>query len=276
MESKSELRCKRIWVQDVRVSAELLETRLNALRGERGTHSSPAQDALDAGVVLRLEAARNAALRRDPVPSRVGNWWRGTLIEAAYQNLHAAESLIALLYTVDEVEAEIPEAAARVEAGLARDDPRRIAALELLDGKRGEPGRRERLSKAIEVGFGSSDADHARLRSFRNTVLIAAAVLTVLLVIFTLYVLSNPNDVPFCFTPAGGHTVCPSGDSTPSRHDVVAVAILGVLGGMLSGIVSIKNMQGTSVPYDVPGALALLKLPLGALSAVAALIAIRG
>ena len=35
-------------------------------------------------------------------------------------------------------------------------------------------------------------------------------------------------------------------------------------------------MQGTASPYNVPQALALLKLPLGAVSAIGALIAIRG
>ena len=35
-------------------------------------------------------------------------------------------------------------------------------------------------------------------------------------------------------------------------------------------------MRGTSTPYDVPASLAFLKVPTGALTAIAALIAIRG
>jgi hypothetical protein len=70
--------------------------------------------------------------------------------------------------------------------------------------------------------------------------------------------------------------VCASGTSAASGHDVVTVALLGCLGGLFAAILAIKNMQGTSIPYNVPQALALLKLPLGALSAIGGLIAIRG
>ena len=54
------------------------------------------------------------------------------------------------------------------------------------------------------------------------------------------------------------------------------MTLLGSLGGLLAAIIAIKNMRGTASPYNVPQALALLKLPLGAVSAMGALIAIRG
>ncbi len=266
---------KRIWAQDVEVSAEILETRLDAIAAGSTTWS-PCQQAIEAGVRNRIAAARDAALGRDPLPGRLSNWWRGTLIDAAYQNLHAAECLIVGLYSPAQVEAEIPEAVARVEAGLHRDDPRRSAALRLLDGDAEDPASRERLAKAVEVGFGASDTEHAQLRNFRNTVLGGAAALGAVLVMFVVYVARNPTDVPFCFSPAGRAMVCASGASAPTGHDVVTVTLLGALGGLLATILSLRNIEGTSVPYDVPKALAVLKLPLGALCAIGALIAIRG
>jgi hypothetical protein len=54
------------------------------------------------------------------------------------------------------------------------------------------------------------------------------------------------------------------------------VALLGLLGGGLSGAFSLRSLQGTSTPYDVPVALALLKLPSGALSALVGLLFVRG
>jgi hypothetical protein len=57
---------------------------------------------------------------------------------------------------------------------------------------------------------------------------------------------------------------------------VVVVVLLGLLGGSLAAAVSIRNLRGTQTPYDVPIALSLLKAPAGALTAVGALIAIRG
>ena len=49
-----------------------------------------------------------------------------------------------------------------------------------------------------------------------------------------------------------------------------------MLGGGLSAAVSLRGLQGTSTPYDVPVALALLKLPSGALSALVGLLFVRG
>ncbi len=266
--------CKRVWAQDVNVAADVMETKLDELRVSTASWT-PAQQAVEDGVRRRLEAARRATLRRDPVPGALSNWWRGTLVDAAYQNLHAAESMVVTLYGRDDIEAEVPEAVARVEAGLDRDDPRRIAALQLLDGPPTDRGRAARLAKAVEVGFGASDAEYARLRNFRNTVLGGAFTMSLLLVAFVVYVYWNPTDVPFCFSGTEG-AVCASGAAAPSGHDVLTVALLGTLGGLLAAILAIKNMHGTASPYNVPQALALLKLPLGAVSAIGALITIRG
>ena len=99
--------------------------------------------------------------------------------------------------------------------------------------------------------------------------------MSLLLLAFVVYVYWNPTDVPFCFSGAEG-AVCASGAAAPSGHDVLTVTLLGTLGGLLAAILAIKNMHGTASPYNVPQALALLKLPLGAVSAIGALITIRG
>lgn len=150
-----------------------------------------------------------------------------------------------------------------------------MPALQLLAGSPTDNGRTARLAKAVEIGFGASDAEYLRLRNFRNTVLGGAGAMSVLLLAFVIYVYRNPTDVPFCFTGADG-PICASGASVPSGHDVITVTLLGTLGGLLAAILAIKNMQATASPYNVPQALALLELPLGAVTAVGALIAIRG
>ena len=68
---------KRVWAQDVNVAVDVLETRLNATKAGHQSWTG-AQAAIETGVRNRLQAARNATLRRDPVPSGPGNWWRGT------------------------------------------------------------------------------------------------------------------------------------------------------------------------------------------------------
>ena len=100
---------KRVWVQNVLVNAQLLEARLDAaVRRGDGERPDPAAEELEKAVRRLLYSAKRAATRQDPVPGRVANWWRGTLIEAAYQNLHAAEALIVGTYDEDDVKAELP------------------------------------------------------------------------------------------------------------------------------------------------------------------------
>jgi len=98
----------------------------------------------------------------------------------------------------------------------------------------------------------------------------------------------NPTFMPLCFpnelanAEAGASTAqgwnCPTGSGldTAQAADVLVVALLGALGGALAATLSIRNLRGTSTPYDVPVALAILKVPLGALTALLALVAIQG
>jgi hypothetical protein len=279
---------KRVWVQNVLVNARLLEARLDAAHARR-KDNDPAADHLEKAVRRLLKAATDAATRKDPVPGRLTNWWRGTLIEAAYQNLHAAEALIVELYDADDVIAELPEARARNEVALDRDDLRRQAIAELTPELivQDLPRARATLGKAIEVGHAAGDHEHSRLRNFRNAVLIASVVLAILVALFIWFVHENPAQVPLCFTPAPegdapAMLMCPTGEyllagsGGPRGADVIVVALLGLMGAALAAAIAIRNLQGTSTPYDVPFALAALKLPVGVLTAIGGLLALRG
>lgn len=267
---------KRVWVQNVAVQAAVLETRLSAI-GARGD-LAPEQVQLVEGANRLIKSAKDAAFGDNPIPGRWAIWWRGTLIEAAYQNLHAAEALVAGLYSPDEVRAEIPDAVARAEAGMERNDPRRTRTLALLTPVTEIDPRelRERLRKTIEVGYAHADEMHSRLRSFRNLVLGATAAITIFMLAFILIVWQNPTWVPMCFRPSSGPQVCATGTGLPSGNDILIVALLGLLGGTLAGAVSISGLKGTATPYDVPTALALLKAPFGAMTAIGSIIVIRG
>ena len=62
----------------------------------------------------------------------------------------------------------------------------------------------------------------------------------------------------------------------PVSADVWIVASLGLLGGALASAVSIRKMTAGSRAYHVPVALALLKVPSGALTAVAGILLLGG
>jgi hypothetical protein len=63
---------------------------------------------------------------------------------------------------------------------------------------------------------------------------------------------------------------------TVSSADYLVVEVAGLLAAAVAGIATLRRMRGTSTPYRVPIALALLKLPAGAVSAVVGLLLIRG
>ncbi|HEY3004029.1 MAG TPA: hypothetical protein VGJ44_16910, partial [Kribbellaceae bacterium] len=125
-----------------------------------------------------------------------------------------------------------------------------------------------------------SDLEHAQLRSFRNILLLAAVSIFVLIVATVAVVVWHPDWMPLCFQttdPAG--MACPTSTGASGHErgaDIIMIALLGALGGALTASLSIRNLKGTSNPYDVPVALAMLKVPLGAFTAILALIAIRG
>jgi hypothetical protein len=186
------------------------------------------------------------------------------------------------VYDDAEIAAEIPSALARAQQTLHRDDPRRFVA----DSLTNQPAIRQRafLRRAIEDAYDALDRQHERLRSFRNIVLVLALFIALLVAITIAGVWAKPSIMPLCFPSSGAAAVrakllnCPTGTNVASSSnlDIFVVALLGLLGGSLAAAVSIRNLRGTSTPYDVPIALALLKVPLGAFTAILGLVAIRG
>ena len=204
--------------------------------------------------------------------------------------MHTARAQMVDLLNEDEVRAEIPMALARAQSTLRRDDPRLIDA-EQMQADASRPGSvnrlRPRLRRLIGDSYEQLDLDHAQLRSFRNVLLLAALSVFILVVAVVVIVSQYPTWIPLCFpkevatatnvTTQGGLN-CPTGSgiSSPRHADIGIVAILGALGGALAATLSIRNLKGTTTPYDVPVALAMLKFPLGAFTAILALVAIQG
>jgi hypothetical protein len=269
---------RRAHVTPVVVGVQVLETRLDVALAQG---LGPDQRAAADGVRRLLRKAEEAAYGDDPKVGPVARWWRGTLVEVSFQNLHAARAQMVDVYADEEVAAEIPAALARSQQALHADDPRRLAGETLT---RMPPGQqRAFLRRAIEDSYDAMDRQHERLRSFRNIILIAALCIGVLVTATILVVHANPTYIPLCFA-ANGESIegvrfnCPTGTGVLTNHgsDIVVVALLGLLGGALAAAVSIRNLRGTSTPYDVPVALALLKVPLGAFTAIVGLVALQG
>jgi hypothetical protein len=271
-------KAKRAHVPVVVVGVQVLETRLDVALAQG---LGPDQRAAADGVRRLLRMAEEAAYGVAPRTSPFGRWWRGTLVESAFQNLHAARAQMVDVYADDELAAEIPAAVARTQQTLHPDDPRRLVGEALPKMATGQ--QRAFLRHAIEDSYDAIDHQHGRLRNFRNIILMAALCIGVLVGATILIVRANPTYIPLCFAANGESAEgvllnCPTGTDVTSNHssDIVVVALLGLLGGALAAAVSIRNLRGTSTPYDVPVALALLKVPLGAFTAILGLVALQG
>jgi hypothetical protein len=63
---------------------------------------------------------------------------------------------------------------------------------------------------------------------------------------------------------------------TTTREDLLLVEMVGLLAAAVAAGAALRRMRGTTTPFGVPVALALLKLPSGALTALLGLVLMRG
>jgi hypothetical protein len=113
--------------------------------------------------------------------------------------------------------------------------------------------------------------------------------------------LLSPTAIPLCFAPeeAGqAVVVCPTAQSAPFSTDqtggatardvddavgdtarpidVLLVALLGLSAAAVATAAAIRGIRGSSEPHGLPVAVAVLKLPTGAVTAILGLLLMRG
>src|SRR5439155_22355065 len=161
------------------------------------------------------------------------------------RNLHAAKILLVDLVADADVDVQVAEVSARMGLVLDRNDPRRTEFEKALQST--DPAvRRAAMKQAMETAYDASDERYARLRDFRNIIVLTAMLITLFVGGLLLAVTSAPRAIPLCFTPSVSTAapaeqpaaqVCPSGErQTPSPGDVLIVAGLGALGGGLAAL----------------------------------------
>jgi hypothetical protein len=272
-------RSKRVggWREIVLARAALIHAQLDATRVD-----TVAWRTTEESVHAHLNVAIDAASHRRGIGLR--DWLTGAQIDAAWANLHNAELVLVSVVSNEDLTAGRHAVVGLVEQTLSKADPRGVIAREqLIDNwPADEPGPAQRAAyrTALQWGFVAADEQYARVRSLRNLILGSALFMLLLAVGMGVLGALRPNLVSLCFTNvvAGGteQLSCPSGGRTPSGWDIFLVELLGLFGGSLSAMVAIRGIRGTSTPYGVPVALALLKLPAGALISLSALLLLGG
>lgn len=159
-------------------------------------------------------------------------------------------------------------------------------------------------SKIVSIARGANSAglrEQLRVRSFRSVLLVSAGMMALLAVLLGVLGALSPASLPLCFQPEqNGQVVviCPTGQSaavavdptggpaqpqidalvntTVRAADITVVELIGLIAASIASAAALRRLRGSSEPHGLPVALALLKLPTGALTAVLGLLLMRG
>jgi hypothetical protein len=263
-------------------------------------------------IEAKLETARQAAVDRGlSWRRRLSSSLRGASVERTWGQIDAAGEALLRVAPSAYVIGHIPRIRRRVERALRVDDPRR-AGLESVarrysDGTDRElsESERELLVTALHAANCEARRKQSRVRSFRNMLLMCGVVLTIAAVGFGALGYAREDLALLCFQPTGqavcptrviatGHTATaatgqPASDQSPaavaaqdrmtrgaaSKVDVLLVELIGLIAAALAAAAALRRMHGTPTPYGVPFAVAVLKLPTGALTAALGLVLMR-
>ncbi len=274
----------------------------------RSTAESVCAGSGDAGRAQRCERIRQlldeTTQQARANPTRRHRWkdWRsGGPIERAWRNLHSAEVLLAEVVGMGELSSQRPAVRSLAKRVLPAKDARTLAIDEWLtdqvwndvDGREETPDMqrlRRQYVAALTWVNDACDKNFTRVRSFRNVVLAASVGLAVVVIGLGVIGAVSARSLPLCFDAGTlttedvrgesspvGQIVCPTGAQRgPTGGDVPLVLAVGLAAGAFAAALAVRNMRGTSTPYCVPIAIAWLKLPAGALTALFGMLMLRG
>ena len=160
---------------------------------------------------------------------------------------------------------------------------------------------------AVRAASSASLREQVRVRSFRDVLVVTSVLMSVLVVAVAIIGFLWPTMIPLCFAPEdGGHAmvVCPTAQSEPfstsqqgdgaqspaeqaqdiddyvqatvSPRDILVVELVGLVAAAVAAAGAIRGIRGSSERSNLPVALAVLKLPTGAITAFLGLLLMRG
>jgi hypothetical protein len=262
---------------------------LTVMARARTSEAPGVADEMAETIRRHLRTAREGTLRR---PGRRAGL-AGADVTRVLTNIHAAEADLLRLAPIDYLYGQLTTLQAYAREHLPPRDPRRAqleAIVAATDGRGLEEHQRGPLVAAAREANAEARREVTRVRSFRNVLLVTATMLALAVVGIALLGIFAPSAMPVCFHPeekvvcvTQEHPVAPDVtdiDATVARTagswDLGLVALVGLIAAAVAAAVALRNIRGTTTPYGLPVALALLKLPTGALTAVLGLMLMRG
>ncbi len=229
---------------------------------------------------------------------------RGAAVERVVSHLDAVDADVLQLAPAWYVYGRLPGLLADIKCQLPANDARvkRIAELAKSPNDTLAESDRELIAATQRVASAEARRQIRRLSSFTRVLYATAAVLSIGALLFAAVGFIGPRNLPVCFNPVDG-VVCPTSMSeTPAsvkdatsgqpkpvtphvdaamrnhagKWDIALLEGVGLLAAAVAAAGSLSRTRGTATPFHVPLALAVLKLPTGALTAVLGLLLMRG
>ena len=252
----------------------------------------------DEAATLAAEADRLLVVAEQAVERAVGRRRRPTgLVDLVNANYHAASCLVLRYSPLDQVQARLTDLVATVDEQLPPSDHRRVAADDILRRIQKANGskpatlteeERGGIVVAVRAAYSALEREYVRVRNFRNIVYGISGCLAVIAIAIAVVTALYPTVLPICFTPEN-KVVCATGEASftggdpdvvigtiVSPWDYVVLEFVGLVAAAVAAAATLRQVKGTSTPFTVPVALAILKLPTGALTAVLGLLLMRG
>ncbi|MDF9813664.1 hypothetical protein [Streptomyces sp. SPB162] len=234
----------------------------------------------------------------------------GSHVTAAQIHLNSARLLWvkSFISHPETIKPYLPSLLAVIREHLSSDDERRKCVEDIRRYDKLTNQDVVKITEAVEAAQAVSLREKLRAGSFVRIVWMVTGFLFVLAVSVGVFTAIWPEVVPLCFNPQRSmesiasevlppekpavdyKVVCPAGsDPLPNSDDVddnfaavttrgdyFIVEIAGLVAASLASASGLRKIGGTSTSYEVPVALAALKLPAGALTAIGGLLLMRG
>ncbi|MEV8536087.1 hypothetical protein [Streptomyces sp. NPDC051211] len=226
---------------------------------------------------------------------------RASHLGVAQSHVDTALNLMIWMASGDDIKALLPQMLSLIDDQFDSGDAQRIRATEIAHALRedGSPlttSDRAFLAETVSLARRLLRKETLRVRSFVRIVLAVAWGLLIAAVVLAVLGFRWGDLVPLCFIPENGgryQIVCPTMSRLAVRpapmvpdtyllkdaaqvQDYLVVEIIGALSASVAAAAALRRIRGTSLPYNVPVALAFLKLPMGALTAPLGLLLMRG
>lgn len=213
---------------------------------------------------------------------KIRSWLRGTRVEGAWTNIHAAHARLVELATGSQSAALVPEVREAATSYLPKSHSCHARLAKLVEPV--DESEREFLSNTLNSAYAANAESYTRLRRYRNILLGWSLLFAGLALVLSVLGMAKPSVLSVCFPMASStqsdaegkkpvELVCPTGKDRPTGGDVPLVALLGLIGGTIGGTASVtRSSRPTITAYTLRVARACLKIAVGAVSGILGLL----